>query len=89
MANDTALVDGTYAFMVPEPLGPELQQLDTTQFFQIPMPKAFITFTQDISLSSSYKSWLLFSDRIKKGNNAGVPYQVTDCHHSMRTADSL
>ena len=27
---------------------------------------------QDASLSSSYKSWMLFSDRIKAGNNAGA-----------------
>ncbi len=77
MANDTALIDGTYALMVPEPHGPEVQVMDTTKFFQIPMPKAYISLTQDFTLSSDYKSWLLFSDRVKKGNNAGVPYQVT------------
>ena len=78
MANDTALIDTTYALMVPEPHGPEVQQMDTTQFFQIPMPKAFVTLTKDATLSANYKSWLLFSDRIKKGNNAGVPYQVSN-----------
>ncbi len=77
MANDTALIDGTYALMVPEPHGPEVQVMDTTQFFQIPMPKAYISLTQDFTLSSNYKSWLLFSDRVKKANNGGVPYQVS------------
>lgn len=76
MANDTALIDATYALMVPEPHGPEVQLMDMTKFFQIPMPKAYISLTKDVTLSSDYKSWLLFSDRVKKGNNAGVPYQV-------------
>ena len=76
MANDTALIDATYALMVPEPHGPEVQLMDMSKFFQIPMPKAYISLTKDVTLSSDYKSWLLFSDRVKKGNNAGVPYQV-------------
>ena len=77
MANDTALIDGTYALMVPEPHGPEVQEMDTSKFFTIPMPKAYISLTKDITLSSSYTSWLMFSDRVKKGDNAGVPYQVS------------
>ncbi|CAL5223914.1 g6512 [Coccomyxa viridis] len=91
MANDTALIDGTYALMVPEPHGPEVQVMDTTQFFQIPMPKAYISLTQDFTLSSNYKSWLLFSDRVKKANNGGVPYQVYEVygdHESMLTQPS-
>ena len=84
MANDSAFVTTTYAAMVPEPHGPEFQQQDTTKFFQIPMPKAYISLTKDATLSSDYKSWLQFSDRIKAGNNAGVPYQVCDLFLSMQ-----
>ena len=91
MANDTAFVTATYTAMVPEPHGPEIQQMDTTAFFQIPMPKAYISLTKDSSLSKDYKSWLLFSDRISKGNNAGVPYQVHEVygdHEAMLTQPS-
>jgi len=84
MANDSAFVTATYAAMVPEPHGPEFEQQDTTKFFQLPIPKAYISLTKDATLSSDYKSWLLFSDRIKAGNNAGVPYQVCDLFPSMQ-----
>ena len=50
----------------------------------VPIPKAYISLTKDATLSSDYKSWLLFSDRIKAGNNAGVPYQVCDLFPSMQ-----
>ena len=46
MANDTAFVTATYAAMVPEPHGPELELMDTTDFFKIPCPKAYISLTQ-------------------------------------------
>lgn len=41
---------------------------------------------QDTSLSSSYKSWLLFSDRIKAGNNAGAVIVV---HPAVRDCSRL
>ena len=46
MGNDTAFVTATYAAMVPEPHGPELELMDTTDFFKIPCPKAYISLTQ-------------------------------------------
>lgn len=66
----------TYDLMVPEPRGPELQELDTSAFFSTPIPKAFIFETLDHSLSTDTSAWLLFSDRLAQSNNANVSYQV-------------
>ena len=43
--------------------------------------------TTDITLLD-YRTWLLFSDRVSRSNNAGVPYQVYTIygdHESMLT----
>lgn len=85
--NDAAFVEETYKLLVPEPHGPELQKVNATTFYTIPMPKAFINMNHDITLLD-YRTWLLFSDRVSRSDNAGVPYQVYTIygdHESMLT----
>ena len=87
-ANNTAFVTATYAGLVPEPHGPEMQTQNTTAFFQIPVPKAFVLGTQDVGLSGGYRSWLLFSDRLAQANNGNAPFRVHEIygdHESMLT----
>ncbi|CAK0738454.1 hypothetical protein CVIRNUC_001045 [Coccomyxa viridis] len=87
-ANNTAFVTATYAGLVPEPHGPEMQTQNTTAFFQIPVPKAFVLGTQDVGLSGGYRSWLLFSDRLAEANNGNAPFRVHEIygdHESMLT----
>lgn len=76
-ASNTALVEATYQMMVPEPKGPELTTLDTSTFFTIAKPKAYIFETFDHSLSTDPRAWLLFAERLKSANNAGLALQVT------------
>ena len=64
-----------------------VQKVNATTFYTIPMPKAFINMNHDITLLD-YRTWLLFSDRVSRSNNAGVPYNVYTIygdHESMLT----
>jgi pimeloyl-ACP methyl ester carboxylesterase len=81
-------VQQTYSLLVPEPHGPECEVMDTTAFFTLSKPKAFLLGTQDITLSNDPSQWLLFSDRMRSANNGQYAYQVfnvsTD-HEAMLT----
>ncbi|CAL8463657.1 g3191 [Coccomyxa elongata] len=88
VASNDALVQATYKMMVPEPHGPELATLDTSKFFTISKPKAFIYEILDLSLSTEPRAWLLFADRLNQANNGGLPLQVIQVqadHQGMLT----
>ena len=89
---DLAFAQQTYSLLVPEPHGPQHEEVDTALFFTLPVPKIYILLDDDVTLGAGVypNNFHYFSDRLRTANNGGYGYTVVHAQtdHEGMLSDS-